>query len=97
MCSNRILVTRYIIGYKKEESDALLKFLCDHISFGADFQARVKWAENTVVVWDVGSLRICKNPLTCIESRDGPFCDFGLDNRPTPTSRSHYTSGRGAI
>ena len=46
-------VTRYIVGYKKEESDALLKFLYDHIGFGADFQARVKWAEKTVVVWDV--------------------------------------------
>ena len=31
----------------------LLKFLFDHIAFGADFQARVKWAEKTVVVWDV--------------------------------------------
>lgn len=46
-------VTRHIVGYKKDESDALLKFLYDHIAFGADFQARVKWAENTVVVWDV--------------------------------------------
>ena len=46
-------VTRHIVGYKRDESDALLKFLYDHIAFGADFQARVKWAENTVVVWDV--------------------------------------------
>ena len=45
-------VTRYIIGYKKEESDALLKFLYDHIAYGADFQARVKWHEKTVIVWD---------------------------------------------
>ncbi|KAL8799517.1 MAG: hypothetical protein Q9182_005826 [Xanthomendoza sp. 2 TL-2023] len=44
--------TRYIIGYKKEESDALLKFLYDHIGFGSDFQARVKWTTRTVVVWD---------------------------------------------
>lgn len=44
--------TRDIVGYKKEESDALLKFLYDHIAFGADFQARVKWEEKTVVVWD---------------------------------------------
>jgi sulfonate dioxygenase len=46
------LVTRSIVGYKKEESDALLKFLYDHIAFGADFQARVRWEEGTVVVWD---------------------------------------------
>jgi sulfonate dioxygenase len=44
--------TRSIVGYKQEESDALLKFLYDHIAYGADFQARVKWAEKTVVVWD---------------------------------------------
>lgn len=44
--------TRHIIGYKREESDNLLKFLYDHIALGADFQARVKWAEKSVVVWD---------------------------------------------
>jgi sulfonate dioxygenase len=45
-------VTRDIVDLKKEESDALLKFLYDHVAFGADFQARVKWEEGTVVVWD---------------------------------------------
>ncbi|KAB5540206.1 hypothetical protein GE09DRAFT_252051 [Coniochaeta sp. 2T2.1] len=44
--------TRDIVGLKKEESDALLKFLYDHLAYGADFQARVKWEEGTVVVWD---------------------------------------------
>ncbi|KAI1336603.1 TauD-domain-containing protein [Xylariaceae sp. FL0016] len=44
--------TRDIIGMKKEESDCLLKFLYDHLAYGADFQARVKWEEGTVVVWD---------------------------------------------
>jgi len=44
--------TRKIIGYKKEESDYLLQFLYDHIAKGQDFQARVKWAPGTVVVWD---------------------------------------------
>lgn len=51
-------VTRYIVGYKTEESDNLLKFLYDHIAVGADFQARVKWQKGTVVVWDVsGNIR----------------------------------------
>lgn len=45
-------VTREIVGLKKEESDALLKFLYDHLAYGADFQARVKWEAGTVVVWD---------------------------------------------
>lgn len=44
--------TREIVGLKKEESDNLLKFLYDHLAYGADFQARVKWEEGTVVVWD---------------------------------------------
>ncbi len=59
--------TRSIVGYKQEESEALLvrisphetaiadptqKFLYDHVALGADFQARVKWAGKTVVVWD---------------------------------------------
>ncbi|KAF6228934.1 hypothetical protein HO133_007046 [Letharia lupina] len=44
--------TRHIVGYKQEESDFLLKFLYDHIALGQDFQARVKWAPRTVVVWD---------------------------------------------
>lgn len=48
------VVTRSIVRYKKEESDALLKFLYDHIVFGANFQVKVKWEEKTVVVWDVG-------------------------------------------
>ncbi|CAK7212640.1 hypothetical protein SCUCBS95973_001532 [Sporothrix curviconia] len=43
---------REIVGFKKEESDALLKFLYDHLAQGADFQARIKWEAGTVVVWD---------------------------------------------
>jgi sulfonate dioxygenase len=45
--------TRYIVGYKKEESDALLRFLFDHIALSQDLQARIKWTPGTVVVWDV--------------------------------------------
>lgn len=45
-------VVREIVGLKKEESDAILKLLYTHIASGADFQARVKWAPGTVVVWD---------------------------------------------
>lgn len=47
------IVTRYIVGYKKEESDHLLKFLYDHIALSQDTQARIRWKPNTVVVWDV--------------------------------------------
>ncbi|EXJ81052.1 taurine dioxygenase [Capronia epimyces CBS 606.96] len=44
--------TRYIVGFKQEESDYLLKFLYDHIALSQDLQARVRWKPNTVVVWD---------------------------------------------
>jgi taurine dioxygenase/sulfonate dioxygenase len=46
-------VTRSIVGLKKEESEALLAFLFNHIGRGVDYQARVRWAPKTVVVWDV--------------------------------------------
>lgn len=48
-------VTRYIVGYKKEESDFLLKFLYDHIALSQDLQCRVRWRPGTVVVWDVSN------------------------------------------
>lgn len=47
-----VVVTRSIVGYKKEESDYLLKFLYDHIALSQDLQARIRWKSGTVVVWD---------------------------------------------
>ncbi|KAJ5801871.1 uncharacterized protein N7503_004321 [Penicillium pulvis] len=44
--------TRSIVGLKKEESDALLGFLLAHVSRGIDYQARIRWAPKTVVIWD---------------------------------------------
>jgi len=44
--------TRSIVGLKKEESEALLAFLFNHIGRGIDYQARVRWQPKTVVVWD---------------------------------------------
>jgi len=58
----RLTDTRYIVGYKKEESDALLKFLYDHVAFGADFQTRVKWEKGTVVVFDVSANPLAHSP-----------------------------------
>ncbi|KAH8691478.1 alpha-ketoglutarate-dependent taurine dioxygenase [Talaromyces proteolyticus] len=46
------LFTRHIVGYKKEESDYLLKFLYDHIGQSQDLQVRLRWQPGTVVVWD---------------------------------------------
>jgi sulfonate dioxygenase len=42
---------RRIVGFKKEESEALLRFLYDHIAKGADFQIRATYEPGTVVVW----------------------------------------------
>jgi len=44
--------TKRIVGYKKEESDFLLKFLFDHVALSADLHVRVKWEPRTVVVYD---------------------------------------------
>jgi alpha-ketoglutarate-dependent taurine dioxygenase len=44
--------TRSIVGLRQEESDALLGFLLNHIGRGIDYQARIRWAPKTVVVWD---------------------------------------------
>ncbi|KAJ7802867.1 TauD-domain-containing protein [Mycena olivaceomarginata] len=44
--------TQSIVGYKKEESDNLIKFLYNHIATGMESQARVKWEPATVVCWD---------------------------------------------
>ncbi|CAK9439226.1 uncharacterized protein LODBEIA_P34500 [Lodderomyces beijingensis] len=44
--------TRKIVGLKDEESTFLLNFLFNHIRNGHDFQIRVNWQPNTVVVFD---------------------------------------------
>ncbi len=50
--TNLVTATWEIVGFKKEESAMLLKFLQDHIATGADFHARMKWEDNSVIVWD---------------------------------------------
>ncbi|CAK7224162.1 hypothetical protein SBRCBS47491_005454 [Sporothrix bragantina] len=44
--------TKRIMGLKNEESDALLQLLSKHITYGQEFQVRVKWEEGTVALWD---------------------------------------------
>lgn len=44
--------TTKIIGLKAEESDNILRFLFDHLQKGLDFHTRVRWEEDTVVVYD---------------------------------------------
>ncbi|KAK4693624.1 sulfonate dioxygenase, partial [Lecanoromycetidae sp. Uapishka_2] len=41
-----------IAGFKKTESDLLLKFLVEHVVMGHDFQARVMWEKDSVVLFD---------------------------------------------
>ncbi|ODV72790.1 TauD/TfdA dioxygenase family protein CYBJADRAFT_163145 [Cyberlindnera jadinii NRRL Y-1542] len=41
-----------IVDLKKEESDAVLDMLTDHINNSFDFQIRAKWEPNSVVMWD---------------------------------------------
>ncbi|KAL2276382.1 hypothetical protein FJTKL_00973 [Diaporthe vaccinii] len=44
--------TRRIVGLKDEESDAILQLLYKHIAQSQDIQARVKWDDRTVALWD---------------------------------------------
>ncbi|KAI9470666.1 MAG: hypothetical protein EXX96DRAFT_653767, partial [Benjaminiella poitrasii] len=44
--------TRRIVGFSKDESNALLKLLYGHIIGDYDFHVRFKWTENAVAVWD---------------------------------------------
>ncbi|GME90596.1 unnamed protein product [[Candida] boidinii] len=41
-----------ILGLKIEESDALLKFLFNHVESAQDLQLRANWEEGTIVLWD---------------------------------------------
>jgi sulfonate dioxygenase len=59
--------TRYIVGFKQEESDYLLKFLYEHIAWSQDIQARVRWRPNTVVVWDN---RVSRDLIPCLKRAD---------------------------
>ncbi|SAM04792.1 hypothetical protein [Absidia glauca] len=44
--------TKSIVGMSKHESDAVLKFLFNHIAGGYDFSVRYKWEEGSVGIWD---------------------------------------------
>lgn len=94
-------VTRYIVGFKKEESDFLLKFLYDHIALSQDLQCRVRWRPGTVVVWDVSPLAlspgIYENMLTNIEPRYCPLGPVRLGRWPETPYCQNHTAGGGAV
>ena len=89
--------TRRIVGFKREESDYLLKFLYDHIALGADFQARVKWEKGTVVVWDnrVTAHTVCQNAFQTLmdENANGRLGNPRLAGRSAQAFGPSYTTG----
>lgn len=54
-----------IVGLKEQESDLILKFLIQHICLGHDFQARVQWEKDSVVMFD-GRNTLRKLLLLCL-------------------------------
>ena len=44
--------TERIIGLEAAESDHLLRFLVGKIANSVEFQCRVRWSPNTLVIWD---------------------------------------------
>lgn len=84
--------TRQVVGFKKEESDYLLKFLYDHMTSSHDLQCRVKWENGTVVVFDVSlfsdtrlSLRSVSKRFTSSEPKYYSLCPDRLDGWQTTT------------
>ena len=93
-------VTRSIVGLKKEESEALLAFLFNHIGRGVDYQARVRWAPKTVVAWDVRiniSCVVSEYTDEMLEPCDCSFCNDGLEDRRTSSFGQNYPSSRCTI
>ena len=45
-----------IVGLKEAESKMLMEFLLNHMMMGHDFQARVRWAPKTIVMFDNRSM-----------------------------------------
>ena len=79
----------------------LLNFLYNHFSFAADIQARVKWQEKSVIVWDVSSrsrdpIYLVKIHLSnsSLEPCDMSLRNPGLGEWTKATSRSHHSTGR---
>ena len=62
-----------ILGYKKEESECLLKFLYDQVALSHDCQVRVRWEPGTVVVFDVSKIHTLFVKLLTSEDRIEPF------------------------
>ena len=89
--------TRYIVGFKKEESDMLLKFLYEHMAYSQDLQCRVKWEKGTVVVWDVRALLDWDsqefNADKWIESRNCPFRIARLGGWAETTHCKNHSAG----
>jgi sulfonate dioxygenase len=93
------IVTRYIVGYKKEESDFLLKFLYDHIALSQDIQTRVRWRPGTVVVWDVSHIHTVKviSVLMFAEPCGSTQRSVRLGGRTETPSSADHSSGRASI
>ncbi|KIK98330.1 hypothetical protein PAXRUDRAFT_31249 [Paxillus rubicundulus Ve08.2h10] len=49
--------TKRIVGSKREESEAVLKFLYDHVDKSGDLRVRVKWEPGTSAIVDYGNSR----------------------------------------
>lgn len=65
--------------------DAILNFLYDHISKGADNQARVKWSPNTVVLWDN---RVTAHVCQCLPMFLFVASDFCITSPRSSTTRT---------
>lgn len=96
--------TRRIVGYKKEESDALLKFLFDHLAFGQVCRIILTkpglW--DPVLIYVVSGLPSADevDPGDCGglgQPRCGAHGDCGLAEWAEAAYREDYSAGGGAV
>ena len=83
----------HIVGWKKEESDYLLKFLNDLHQKSVDFQVRASYDDRTVVVWD--KCVFFFSDVNCSMTHEQPYfrahCHEGLE-RWVSSSVARYSA-----
>lgn len=88
-------IARRVEGFLPEESDALLRFLHEHIR-SMDFSCRVRWEPGTVVVWDQRSAAHSAVPDFKDGERRHMVRVIPYGSRPEPAFAEEYARSRRA-
>jgi taurine dioxygenase len=91
VCGN---FTTRIVELSEAESDAVLRFLFEHIK-SPELQCRFRWERHSVALWDNRSVQHCAIPdyqerrvmYRTMIAGDRPFGPASTDARPAPSTR----------